>query len=486
MHFDKTFIMSVLPKSELIYDAFVDDVNFAIDSRTLKNGEAFIAIVGKNTDGHNYLSQALENGACGLVISKKESLKSIDKNRLKDKFVLLVEDTVEALKKLATAWRVQFNYPVIGITGSVGKTTTRQILGNILKLNGANVLVTQGNQNSVIGLPLNILRMRKEHEIAVFELGINQRGEMAQLVEMAKPTIAVITAIGHSHMEGLGSISDVSIEKREIFKLFKENNIGVINGDQIQLATIGYSHPVIKFGSKITNQIQARKIKIIGSEINFVLKIYKSKYNIVLINNHIGYINNCMAAIAVGCLLNIPNDIMIKAISIPIVEKGRFQFQKIVNGSGQIIDDCYNASPESMKAALLTFEKIETKAKKVAILGDMLELGNDSSFWHRQIGRFIRKVPSLNHLILVGNMVKFVKTTLPVGVSVEVVPSWSEALTALENRMANKEEYLVLVKGSTGGYTSGLANLVKCCTQNNVDNNIIEMTSQFNSKNAQI
>lgn len=466
MNFDKSFIKSVLPKAELLYDTFPKQMNFSVDSRTLQRGDVFVAIQGNRIDGHKFVFEAIEQGACGLIIdsAKKECLSKIDAKKLDNKFVLIVDDVILALRKLAAAWRSQFSYPVIGITGSVGKTSTKEIVENVLKLHGLNALVTQGNQNSLIGVPLNVLRMSSEHQVAVFELGITKRGEMAMLVDMVKPTIALITAVGHSHMEGLGSLVDVAVEKREIFRLFKEHNIGIVNGDQASLAQIGYNHPVIKFGSKITNQIQARKIKVVGSQINFVLKIYSKKYNVTLNGNHAGAVFNSLAAISVGCLLNIPNETLIKAIQIPLDVHGRFEVKNLNTGSGKLIDDCYNAGPESMKAALLAFEKIETKSQKIAVLGDMLELGADSSFWHRQIGRFLRKVPSLKHLILVGDLVKWTKMTAPVGITIDVVPSWQEAVEVLKNKVVVAES-LVLVKGSTRGYTAGLVNLVKHFTE---------------------
>jgi len=483
MHFDKEFIKKVLPEAELLYDAFPEEMSFSIDTRTLIEGDIFIAIPGLQNDGHKFINDALKAGAAGFIISKKECISGIPAQKLNNKLVILVNDTAAALKKMAAAWRAQFSYPVIGITGSVGKTSTKETIENILKVHGLNALISHGNQNSLIGLPLNILRMRAYHQVAVFELGINKRGEMSELVEMVKPTIGLITCVGHSHMEGLGSLTDIAAEKREIFKFFKESNIGIINGDQIPLSQIGYSHPVIKFGSKITNQIQARKIKVIGSSVHFVLKIYKAKYNIVLNNNHVGSVFNCLAAISVGCLLNISHEEIIKGIEQPIKAVGRFESRALKVGMGKLIDDCYNASPESMKAALSAFEKIETSAQKIAVLGDMYELGADSSFWHRQIGRFLRKVPSLSHLILVGDLVKWTKMTLPVHLSVEHVATWQEANFALQAKIMTKES-LILVKGSTKGHTAGLANVVNFFTDNpEIDNNKINVILNNKSVN---
>lgn len=320
-------------------------------------------------------------------------------------------------------------------------------------------LVSHGNQNSLIGVPINLLKMQSNHQIAVIEMGINKRGEMAILANMVKPTIGVITCIGHSHMEGLGSLTDIAAEKREIFKYFKENNIGIINGDQIQLSQISYAHPVVKFGSKIVNQIQVRKIESLDSKMNFVLKIYNKKYTVNLDINHIGMVFNSLAATAVCCLLDIPATTIIKAIESPIEVKGRFQIKPLKSGKGSLIDDCYNARPESMKAGLLTFEKIKTDSQKIAVLSDMLELGAEGAFWHRQMGRFLRKVPSLNHLILVGDHVKSIKKTAPVGLKIDIFPSWQEAATFLKQKISDKDS-LIFVKGSTGGYSSGLVNLV--------------------------
>ena len=256
-------------------------------------------------------------------------------------------------------------------------------------------------------------------------------------------------------MEGLGSLADIATEKRDLFKFFTEESIGIINGDQAVLAHVGYVHPVIKFGTKTTNQIQARKVQVATDRMSFVLKIYKEKFNVEINNVHSGAIFNALAASAAAHMLGIPNSVIIKAIQTPPVVAGRFELKPIKENKGIIINDCYNANPESMKAALLAFQKIETKAHKIAVLGDMLELGLNSPFWHRQLGRFLRKVPSLRHVILVGDMMKWAKKTIPVGLTVVTVANWQEAITYLESALS--QESLVLVKGSRG---MGLTNVV--------------------------
>ncbi len=204
----------------------------------------------------------------------------------------------------------------------------------------------------------------------------------------------------------------------------------------------------MRFGSKTTNQVQARKIQPNNTTTTFVLKLYKERFNMVLDSSHTARVFNALAAAAAGYLLGIPSKTIIKGIQEPLIIEGRFQSTQLKADKGILINDAYNASPESMKAALLAFEKVESKGQKIAVLGDMLELGVNSPFWHRQLGRFLRKVPSLNHVILVGDLVKFTKDTVPVGITFEHVPSWKEATESLKKRLDRGAA--ILVKGSNG------------------------------------
>ncbi len=456
MLFNRQFISSVLPKTRYVGTEPQNLSDVAIDSREIKKGELFVAIKGNRVDGHEFVSEAVAKGACGVMINaaKEDILKSIDPAALKKIFVIIVPDTQDALIALASAWRSQFSLPVIGITGSIGKTSTKEMLANILKLHGMQFLASQGNQNTALGLSMNILKMKPEHQVAILEMGVSKRGEMARMAQIVQPTTAIITAIGHSHMEGLGSLADIASEKREIFKYFKENNIGIINGDQPILANISYNHPLVKFGCKTTNQVQARKIQSNNTHTHFILKLYKERHKIILDTNHSGRVINALASASAAYLLNIPSETIVKGIQTPLAIAGRFEPTKLKSAKGILINDCYNASPESMKAALLAFEKLESKGQKIAVLGDMLELGVNSPFWHRQLGRFLRKVPSLNHVVLVGELVKWTKGTVPVGITFEHVPSWKEATEALKKRL--DREAVILVKASNGMQLSRL------------------------------
>lgn len=450
MHFDEFFLKSIV-KNITITGLIPKEPQFSIDSRTIKPGELFVALKGAHVDGHSFIEEALSRGASGVMISHEK--KELLTHYVHKKYcTLLVTDPYQALIDIAAAWRTNFSYPVIGITGSIGKTTTKETLTRILENQGMNCLSSEGNQNTQLGLALNLLRMRKTHQAGIFELGISKRGEMSKLADMLRPTTALITGIGHSHMEGLGSLADIGLEKREIFKNFNEQNIGFINGDQSLLAQVSYQHPVIKFGTKTTNQIQARKIRVVNSMVRFTLKIYREKSIVQLNHSHAASVNNLLAAAAVAQFLGVDHKTIISSLQSPLSVEGRFEQRALGRHAGVIINDSYNASPESMKAALIAFGQLQTPGKKIAVLGDMLELGINSPFWHRQIGRFLRKIPSIRHVILVGSLIQWTKKTVPYGTQVDIASTWQEAAQKLEERLNEQSNYqtAVLVKASQG------------------------------------
>lgn len=458
MQFDRKFLTKTLSNVSIEQDYFPEDVLFSIDTRTLQAEDIFIALVGQKSDGHDFVADAFAKGASGCVINRAKAslLMKIDNKILHEKLVVLVDDTYQALLMLAAEWRKQFSFPVIGITGSVGKTSTKECLSYVLDQASIDHIASIDNQNTLIGSALNMLRMREHHKAAIFEMGISNRGEMARIAGLVRPTIGVITNIGHQHMDGLGSLNDIAIEKRDIFKYFAEDNIGIVNGDQPMLSDVSYLHPIITFGSKMSNQIQARKVRISGEQISFILKIYGKKYPVVIKRPHVGIINQVLAVAAVSHLLQIPDELIVRVIQEPVLVASRFQPFSCKFSGATLIDDCYNANPESVKAALLALQQIESTQQKIAVLGDMLGLGVNSPFWHRQIGRFLRKVPSVKKVILVGKLVEWVQKTAPFGCEIIMVPDWQSAATILEQDIKNKP--VVLVKGSRA---IGLDNLVK-------------------------
>jgi UDP-N-acetylmuramoyl-tripeptide--D-alanyl-D-alanine ligase len=448
MNFDKQFITRVLSDDVIISDVIPPNPSFSVDSRTLQRGDIFIAIRGAVHDGHDFVQEALRRGAAGLIVQhdRRDVLTGIPAVQLQALCVLVVYDTVQALLDCARAWRAQFTYPVVAVTGSIGKTSTKERISHILKEYGMYHLVSCANQNTRIGVALNILKMRSDHQAAIFEVAAAERGDIAAIADILRPTNAAVTCIGHQHMGELGSLQDIAQEKRAIFKYFAEDNIGVIYGDQPLLSAVSYAHPVIKFGSKTTNQIQMRKLHMVGDTVHFVLKIYQKKYAVTLTQAHEGSVYNVLAATAIAHILQVPDEIIVQAIQKTIAVPGRFEYCTMANNKGILINDTYNANPESVKAALATFQGIESSAKKILVLGDMRGLGQNAPFWHRQIGRFLRKVQSLKKLILVGTDVNWTKKTVPMGLSVSVVASWQEAVDVLREQLDS--EVLVLVKGS--------------------------------------
>lgn len=449
MRLDKGFLTRVLPEAVVLQGSLEGDSTFSVDSRSIEPGQFFIPLQGARADGYSFLEKALSVGAGALIAKdKKFLLDQIDPQILKNKTLIIVHDPLQALLSLASAWRALFLYPVIGITGSVGKTSTKDFITFLLTRANKHVLSSKDNQNTLVGVALNIARMNDKHDVAVFEMGISKRGEMAQIAQLLQPTNAVITYIGHSHMEGLGNLASIAVEKRDIFKYFNEASIGIINGDQAILSNVSYAHPVVRFGTKTTNQVQARKIKSDGEKLSFILKLYQEKYQIEFNKNHQGIINNALAAASVAYLLGVSGAIIAQGLCELPLRAQRFESCSLKGYRGVLIDDCYNASPESMKAALLALNDLKSSGKKIAVLGDMLELGQTGPFWHRQIGRFLRRVHSLQHLILVGEQAAFMEKTVPVRIKVEKVAGWQDAVERLKCSL--EDDAIVLVKGSRG------------------------------------
>lgn len=348
-----------------------------MDSRLLEPGNLFIAARGDRTDGHSFIPQAIKKGALGVVC---ETLPEAEVP------CILVEDSFQALKEIAAFYRRQLSLPVIGITGSVGKTSTKEFIAGVLEQR-FSVLKTEGNYNNEVGLPLTVLQIREWHEAAVLEMGISDFGEMHRLSRIARPDICVITNIGRCHLEQLGSREGVLRAKTEIFDFMREDGWVCINGDDDLLAGIG---PVkgkapLSFGLCASNEVYGRDIEsrglfgsrgvIQGREDSFPVEI-------PLPGGHMVY--NALAAVCVGSLMGLKREEMQKGIAGIQAVKGRSHVISLPGGV--IIDDCYNANPVSMKAALDLLDTATTR--KVAVLGDMFQLGEEEIFLHEETGRY--------------------------------------------------------------------------------------------------
>lgn len=440
---------SLFPEGRVLQGSLEQELFFSVDSRTIGAHEIFIPFKGSKVDGHDFVVSAFEKCRGVFIASGYEDLyKHLLKDQFHSKLVVLVDDPEQALIKLASWWRSFFTFPVVGITGSVGKTSTKLIIESILKYAHKNAFVAQGNQNTAIGVALNIVRLSFQHECAIFELGIGKTGEMEKIVKIVQPTIAIITAIGHSHLEGLGTLHDVSYEKRKIFSLFDQTNIGIINGDSLFLNSHSYHHPVVRFGKRKSNHIQARAVVIKEGKLSFTLKIYHNKYEVTFDTTHESYIYLVLGAVAVAYQLGIDQETIMKAVQQPIYRYRRFEKKPLKYLNSYLIDDAYNASPESTKAALIAFDHIPWQGQKIVVLGDMKELGENSILYHKKIGRLFFKLLSIDHLILVGNHVHCINKIVPKNLFVTTCNTVQEAQNIVDQLLG--DNMLVLFKASLG------------------------------------
>ncbi len=476
MRLSSAFFTTALPQGELLVKhaastAAVGDsttwlqkdeeVFVAFDSREIQPGNLFIALKGNTVDGHSFIESVLRAGAVALLISDKAALDAVPADLWQGQLIIVVPDTLQAFVALAIAWRSQLTMPIVAITGSVGKTTTKEMMRAIFTAAGVECTVSLKNQNTTIGLCSTILNIKTSHKVAVCEVGISLQGEMISRVAILRPTIGVITNIGHMHGAGLGGFSGILFEKLQIFKFFETNNVGIINGDQALLTDAYYSHPIAKFGFKTKNQVQARKIMVRAGtdgllKTSFTLKWYGNRADVKLSGGHHGYVANALAASTVAYFLNIPFTAVIAGLEQYQGFADRFQLHALKAGTGQLISDCYNAGPESMRGAIEAFGKMPAVGKKVAVIGDMLELGEKEIFWNRQVGRMIAKVGGIDEVILVGSLAASAKNTLPFRTKVALAATWKEAVPLLEQAIG--KHALVLVKGSRG---VALKNLVE-------------------------
>ncbi|MGI6562526.1 MAG: UDP-N-acetylmuramoyl-tripeptide--D-alanyl-D-alanine ligase [Clostridia bacterium] len=373
----------------------------ATDSRDVLEGNLFVAIEGERYDGHDFIKQAVDLGAKAVMVSK-------DVHPDRDVAVIKVKDTVKALGDLAKYVRSRFHKPVIAVTGSVGKTSTVNMIGMALSTDH-KVLLPEKNHNNHIGLPKTLLNLDDSYDYAVLEMGMNDFGEIAYLSSIAKPDIAVITQIGLSHIGKLGSKQNILKAKMEIIQgMDKEKGILVMNGDDGLLKGVKdfLSLRCVYYGTEEGNDYTAYNIqKYRNGGSGYNIKLNNREYEVRL--NVPGYhmVYNSLAAITVANELEVPVASAVEGI-------GRFmpksQRTEIVRtATGLMINDTYNASPESMEAALSVLGDLADGRRKVVVLGDMLEMGSYSEDAHRQVG-----VSCVEHganlLILMGEQARFI------------------------------------------------------------------------------
>ena len=364
-----------------------------IDSRQIIPGGIFIATVGERVDGHSFISQMAEKGALGVVCEKEPEDCGVP--------YILVKDSFQALKDIAEFYRKQLTIPIVGITGSVGKTSTKEMIAGVLS-EGFCVLKTEGNFNNEVGLPLTILRIREEHQVAVVEMGISDFGEMHRLSKIAKPDICVMTNIGQCHLENLGTREGILKAKSEIFDFMNPQGHILVNGDDdmLQKVPAKAENKLMHFGMNPGNEVYASDVMnkgLLGSEATVHMGLEVFSVSIPLPGVHMVY--NALAAAAVGKCLGLTKEQIRAGIAGVQSVGGRSNVMALKNYT--VIDDCYNANPVSMKAAV---DLLATAlGRKVAVLGDMFELGDEECELHKEVGAYAAK-KEVNVIVCTGQL----------------------------------------------------------------------------------
>jgi UDP-N-acetylmuramoyl-tripeptide--D-alanyl-D-alanine ligase len=410
------------------------------DSRSICKDQLFIALRGENYNGHSFIKDAVSRGATGVVV-----MEDLPRNGT---VMISVEDTLQALGDIALGVRNKFDTAIIGVTGSTGKTTVKEFCASIFSLQGP-CLKTEKNYNNLIGVPLSLLALGPEYEFAVIEMGTNRFGEIDRLSFITRPQVSIITNINPVHLNGLRSISGIIKEKQAIFKNTAKCGMAVINPflenmDKIEipkhLQVITYSH---KGPADITlTHIEHQGLDGSDIEIDLAGRLIKTHIPLPGMHNVINALGACACAVA----LNLDPEIIAEG-----VKRSKFPGMRseiIVSDHLTILNDCYNANPASMRAALSMLVDAPHSIK-VAVLGDMLELGKDTQFWHEELGKWVAE-SKLDKLICIGEMAHFVCDKASAGgmegTSIYPVQKMEEILYHLQDLF--DKDAMVLIKAS--------------------------------------
>ena len=365
------------------------------DSRQIKKGSLFLAIPGERVDGHDFIQKCYDSGAVCAVCEKAP--------QSADKPYILVPSTLEAVKKIGRAYREKFDIPVVGVSGSVGKTSTKEMLYAVLSQK-YKTHKTQGNLNNELGVPLTLLRMPEDTEAAVIEMGISGFGEMTRLAEMAQPTVCVLTIIGCCHLENLGDRDGVLRAKTEMFAHARPGAAFILNGDDDKLATVTevQGREPIFFGIGAHNRFHAENIENNGEGGVRCTLCFDGKQLDVTIPAIGSYmVSNALAAVAAGSLLGLSDEQLVRGVESYQTVGSRAHV--INTGRLRIIDDCYNANPTSVKASLETLKNFS--GRTVAVLGDMKELGANELALHYDTGAYAKEI-GVDRILSAGPLAK--------------------------------------------------------------------------------
>jgi UDP-N-acetylmuramoyl-tripeptide--D-alanyl-D-alanine ligase len=354
---------------------------YSIDSRTLRAGELFFAVKGERLDGHDFVTAALEKGAIAAVVCRDQLARVRDGSRL-----LAVEDTLLALQTLATAVRKVWGKPLVGVTGSAGKTTTKEAIAHVLG-SRFRVLKSEGNFNNHFGLPLMLLKLEPEHDTAVIEMGMSHAGEIRALAKIACPETGVVTNVAPVHLEFFDSLAGIARAKYELIESLPANGTAVLNADDEYVSQFGrgFKGKVITYGTRATADLRAENIESRGTEgsaFDVVTHSCRQRAHLALVGEH--NILNALAAVAVGLAqgLNLPQAVAALATLAAADKRG----QVLQLGNITVVNDCYNSNPKALQAMIDALAAMPAK-RRIVVAGEMLELGPAAEEMHRAAGR---------------------------------------------------------------------------------------------------
>jgi UDP-N-acetylmuramoyl-tripeptide--D-alanyl-D-alanine ligase len=370
------------------------------DSRTLKPGALFVALSGPSFDGHDFVAAAAERGAAAAIVERPLAAQIAQ---------IVTPDPLGALSAFAREWRRQFHIPLIGVTGSNGKTTTKELLGSILSRQG-KTLVTRGNLNNHIGVPLMLLELTAGHRYAVIEMGANHIGEIAHLASLAEPTVGIVTNAGAAHLEGFGSLAGVAQGKGEMFRALPPEGVAIVNADDAfaaqwrdastaeRLLTFGFEQPADFMAHKVRAESSASGFR---TEFELVTPYGSRPATLALGGLH--NLRNALGAAAAACAAGIEIDEIVAGLAAMKSVAGRLELKPALNGAF-LVDDSYNANPGSLKAGIDAFRTFG--GVRWLVLGEMRELGASSDELHAEVGRYARQA-GIERLLAVGEGSRF-------------------------------------------------------------------------------
>lgn len=423
-------------------------IDISIDSRETTTGNLFIPLQGTQVDGHDFIEDAFQHGASASLVHKGKTIISKLQQMYQNKILVEVDDPLHSLGDIAQYWRKKFTTATVAITGSNGKTTTKEMAWNIIKRK-LPLIKNPGNYNNLIGLPLSLFQLNGSQKVAILEMGMSGAGEIQRLSEICGPHIGLITNIGPSHLEQLETLEQVKAAKAELFESLGNSDIAIVNNDDARVAALvaRTRANILSFG--ITHgDICASNIRDynwMGTAFDLNIRGEKASIQLRFLSRYL--LSNALAAASIASALSIEIEDIIKGLESFNGVPGRMEILDL--GGIRIINDSYNANPVSMQASLNAFSAITGNNHKIAVLGDMLELGKNAENFHRELGETIAHLP-IDYLFLIGDFSSCVKKgAVSAGMNSNKIIVCND-LKTLANKLKKKTDHgdSILLKGS--------------------------------------